>query len=151
MTDQAPPAGLSIGEASRVTGLPVETLRYYDRARLLGDLPRSFGGQRLFDDTALGLLDVVIRLRRTGMPVEEVRRFSDLVRRGDAHRATRLELLRTHRERVSGQIEQLIRDREVIDWKIAAYTAAESGGPVPPRPEHWPEPKTDLPSSGNPA
>ncbi len=93
------PAGVSMGEASRLTGLPVETLRYYDRAGLLGDLPRTGGNHRVFDELTLGLLDVVVRLRRTGMPIEDVRRFAELVRAGDDDRPTRIALLQTHRAR----------------------------------------------------
>ena len=73
----SPAIGLAIGEVSQQTGIPIETLRFYDRSGLLGDLPRTAGGHRVFDELSLGLLDVVIRLRRTGMPVEDVRAFVD--------------------------------------------------------------------------
>jgi len=55
----------------------------------------------------LGLLDVMLRLRRTGMPVQEVRHFVDLVGLGDAERAGRLELLRAYRRRVLAQLDEL--------------------------------------------
>lgn len=125
--------GVTIGEASRVSGLPVETLRYYDREGLFGDLPRDSGGRRRFTRDALGLLDVLLRLRRTGMPVEQVREFAEHVRAGDERRAGRLALLRSHRERVAMDLAQLEADLEVIDWKIAAYQAAEDGNDPPPR------------------
>lgn len=129
-TDQR---GVTIGEAARLSGLPVETLRYYDREGLFGDLPRDSGGRRRFDADALGLLDVLLRLRRTGMPVEQVREFADHVRAGDKFRAGRLGLLRAHRERVAADLAQLQADLEVIDWKITAYQAAEDGIDPPPR------------------
>ena len=125
--------GVTIGEASRVSGLPVETLRYYDREGLFGDLPRDTGGRRRFTRDALGLLDVLLRLRRTGMPVEQVREFAEHVRAGDEKRAGRLALLRAHRERVAMDLDQLVADLEVIDWKITAYQAAEDGNDPPPR------------------
>jgi DNA-binding transcriptional MerR regulator len=125
--------GVTIGEASRVSGLPVETLRYYDREGLFGDLPRDSGGRRRFTRDALGLLDVLLRLRRTGMPIEQVREFAEHVRAGDELRAGRLALLRAHRERVAIDLAQLVADLEVIDWKIAAYQAAEDGNDPPPR------------------
>ena len=58
---------------ARLSGLSIDTLRYYDRAGLLGAVHRDSGGRRVFDRDTLGLLDVVLRLRRTGMPVEDVR------------------------------------------------------------------------------
>jgi DNA-binding transcriptional MerR regulator len=124
----------------------IDTLRYYDKAGLLGEVRRDAGGRRVFDRAALGLLDVVLRLRRTGMPVDEARRFVELIRFGDAERAGRLELLRVHRERVSEQLAQLTEDLAVIDWKIASYQAGEEGREAPPPPPGWPRPTGSLPA-----
>ncbi len=135
--------GLSIGEVAARTGIPIETLRFYDRSGLLGELPRTGGGHRVFDETSLGLLDVVVRLRRTGMPVEDVRAFVERVR-ADRDRAGRIELLRRHQARVRAQLEQLTADLAVIDWKIAAYAANEAGRPAPMPPPRWPGPGPDL-------
>lgn len=130
---QVPDGGVTIGEASRLSGLSIDTLRYYDREGLLGEVPRDGGGRRRFDELSIGLLDVLIRLRRTGMPIEQVRRFARHVRDGDRDRAGRLALLREHRAKVIDDLSQLEADLEVIDWKIAAYQAAEDGNDPPPR------------------
>jgi DNA-binding transcriptional MerR regulator len=145
--DSAPRArtGLSMSDAARLTGLPTETLRYYDRAGLLGELPRTAGNHRVFDEQTLGLLDVIIRLRRTGMPIEDVRRFADLVRAGDQDRPARIALLQEHRARVRQQLDALTADLAVIEWKIAAYTAAEDGTAAPTPPHGWPWTTLDLP------
>jgi Predicted transcriptional regulators len=135
--------GLSIGEVARRTGIPIDTLRFYDRMGLLGDLPRTVGGHRVFDDAALGLLDLVVRLRRSGMPIDDVRAFVDLVR-ANRDVSARIALLRRHRERVLSQLDQLGRDLEVIEWKIAAYTAVEKGAEPPPPPPGWPNPSGAL-------
>lgn len=74
------PDGQSIGQLTGSTGISIKTLRFYDRIGLLGNLPRTVGGHRVFDPDALGFLDVVVRLRRSGMPIEDVRAFVDLVR-----------------------------------------------------------------------
>ena len=138
-------ADLLIGDVARLSGLSIDTLRYYDRAGLLGAVHRDGGGRRIFNRDSLGLLDVVLRLRRTGMPVEEVRHFVDLVRSGDTERAGRLRLLRAHRRRVLAQLDQLRDDLTVIDWKIAAYQAGEDGTEPPPPPPGWPMPQAHLP------
>jgi DNA-binding transcriptional MerR regulator len=125
---------VTIGEAARQSGLSVDTLRFYDREGLLGDLPRNAGGRRLFDAGALGLLDVLVALRRTGMHIDSVREFSRHARSGnDATRAARLALLRSHGDRVRADLRQLQADLELIEWKVAAYTAAENGEDPPPR------------------
>jgi hypothetical protein len=65
---------------------------------------------------------------------ESVREFSRHLRSGDdVTRAGRLALLRSHRERVRTDLRQLRADLELIDWKVAAYTAAENGEDPPPR------------------
>ena len=134
-------ADLLIGDVSRLSGLSIDTLRYYDRAGLLGAVNRDGGGRRIFDRDSLGLLDVVMRLRRTGMPVEDVRHFVDLVRSGDTEREGRLHLLRAHRRRMLAQLDQLQDDLAVINWKIAAYQAGEEGTEPPPPPPGWPRPQ----------
>ena len=138
-------ADLLIGDVARLSGLSIDTLRYYDRAGLLGSVHRDGGGRRVFDRDTLGLLDVVLRLRRTGMPVKDVRHFVDLVRSGDTERAGRLQLLRAHQRRVLAQLDQLQDDLAVINWKIAAYQAGEDGTEPPPPPPGWPRPPGHLP------
>jgi DNA-binding transcriptional MerR regulator len=135
---------LLIGEAANLVGLSVETLRYYDRAGLLGPLRRDPGGRRVFDARALGVLDVILRLRRSGMPIEDVRRFAELLREGDAQRRGRLGLLHEHRQRLLGHLDDLRADLAVVDWKIAAYEAAEDGRAEPEPPPGWPDRTADL-------
>lgn len=135
---------LLIGEAANLAGLSVDTLRYYDRAGLLGPLRRDAGGRRVFDPRALGVLDVVLRLRRSGMPVEDVRRFAELLRGGDAQRQGRLALLRQHRDRLRGHIDALCSDLAVVEWKVAAYEAAEAGTAEPEPPPGWPDRHAEL-------
>jgi DNA-binding transcriptional MerR regulator len=137
-------ADLLISDVARLSGLSIDTLRYYDRAGLLGTVHRDSGGRRVFQPDTLGLLDVVLRLRRTGMPVKDVRHFVDLVRSGDTERAGRLDLLRAHRRRVLAKLNQLQDDLAVIDWKIAAYQAGEDGTEPPPPPPGWPRPQGQL-------
>jgi DNA-binding transcriptional MerR regulator len=144
-------ADLLIGDVARLSGLSIDTLRYYDRSGLLGTVHRDAAGRRVFDRDALGLLDVVLRLRRTGMPVEDVRHFVDLVRAGDTDRAGRLELLRAHRCHVLAQLDQLQDDLAVIDWKIATYQAGEDGAEPPPPPPGWPRPQGNVPPLVNSA
>ncbi|WP_150460217.1 MerR family transcriptional regulator [Nesterenkonia ebinurensis] len=140
--------GLSIGQVARSTGIPIETLRFYDRSGLLGDLPRTAGGHRVFDSDALGLLDVVVRLRRTGMAIEDLKAFVHLVRE-DRDVSGRISILRDHHKQVREQMDQLTRDLGVVEWKIAAYTAMEAGTEPPSPPENWPDPVGLLPNPDN--
>src|SRR5690348_8852888 len=93
------PAGsLSIAEVATLTGLSKDTLRYYEKARLIEAVVRSSGGQRRYAASDLDWLAFLLRLRATGMSIADMRRFADLRRDGDASVPSRLELLTRHRD-----------------------------------------------------
>ncbi|MFD3521944.1 MerR family transcriptional regulator [Streptomyces sp. NPDC058653] len=119
-----PPDGLSIGETAALTGLAVETLRYYEREGLLLDpAPRDSGGRRRYRANDIAWIAGLVMLRETGMPIADMRVMADLSRRPGTD-AERLEFLERHRERV---VEAMARTRQhlyAIDQKIDAYRRA---------------------------
>lgn len=110
-------------EAAEKTGLTLDTLRYYERSGLLNDVERTSGGRRVYTDAHLGWLDVLVCLRRTGMPIRQIQRFAGSTGRGAA--SVRLRILAEHRMDVLREIEEQRRALRVIDGKIAAYRRAE--------------------------
>ena len=117
---------VTISAASQSTGLPVDTIRYYDRLGLLGELHRGSGGVRAFEPDDLGWLRILRCLRETGMSMVDLRRFCALD--GDREPAARRALLEGHREAVLERMERTRRELEVIEGKIAAYARAEQAG-----------------------
>ncbi|WP_051288898.1 MerR family transcriptional regulator [Mycobacterium sp. URHD0025] len=61
----------SIGELSRLTGVPVRTIRYYCDEGLLAPR-RSSGGHRIFDATAVESLRLIRRLRAVGLGLNAI-------------------------------------------------------------------------------
>ena len=43
--------GIPIGELSRLTGVNIETIRYYEKIRMLRPPPRTEGGRRIYGPT----------------------------------------------------------------------------------------------------
>jgi DNA-binding transcriptional MerR regulator len=122
-----PDEGLSIGETAAELGLPVETLRYYDRAGLLLDpTPRDAGGRRRYGASDLAWIAGLVMLRETGMSIADIRVIAELSRTPGTE-AERLVLFRAHRERVLEEIARTQRHLAAIDTKIAAYEAAVEG------------------------
>jgi DNA-binding transcriptional MerR regulator len=122
MTTTTPPT-LSIAEAAEHTGLTAHTLRYYERDGLmLREIGRSATGHRRYDEHDLRWIEMVTRLRSTGMPIRDVRRYSAMVRDGAGNEAERLELLRAHRARVLAQLAEVQEHLGAIDRKIGIYT-----------------------------
>jgi len=114
--------GLTIAEAAEQTGLTTHTLRYYERdGLLLGAVDRSASGHRRYTERDLTWITLITRLRSTGMPIRDVKKYADLVRAGEGNELERLELLRSHRERVERQLAEVTGHLRAIDYKIALY------------------------------
>ncbi|MCL8025228.1 MerR family transcriptional regulator [Nocardioides bruguierae] len=114
--------GLPIAEAATSSGLTADTLRYYEKDGLmLRPVPRTATGQRRYQPEDLRWIALVTRLRATGMPVRDVRRYADLVRAGDGNEPARLALLREHRQVVLAQLADVTEHLGAIDAKIGIY------------------------------
>jgi DNA-binding transcriptional MerR regulator len=117
--------GLTIAEAAEQTGLTPHTLRYYERDGLmLGEVDRSTSGHRRYTARDLTWIEMLTRLRATGMPIREVRVYAAMVRAGDGNEQDRLELLRSHRRRVLAQLSEVTEHLGAIDRKIGIYSDA---------------------------
>jgi MerR family mercuric resistance operon transcriptional regulator len=66
-------AHLAIGALSRRTGCHIETIRYYERVRLLPVPARSAGGYRLYGAGHLKRLTFIRRGRALGFSIDEIR------------------------------------------------------------------------------
>ena len=113
---------LTIAEAAEQTGLTAHTLRYYERDGLMRTpVRRSASGHRAYDEADLAWISLISKLRATGMPIRDVKRYADLVRAGAGNEAERLELLRAHRERVLRQLDEVRDHLSAIDHKVELY------------------------------
>ena len=116
---------MTIAEAAERSGLTSHTLRYYERDGLmLSDVGRSASGHRRYTQEDLGWIDMLTRLRATGMPIRDVRRYAELVRADDGNEQVRLDMLRAHREQVLAQLAEVTEHLGAIDRKIGIYERA---------------------------
>lgn len=117
----------SISEAAEKCGLSQYTLRWYERIGLLGPVERSSDGRRRFTTHDLEWLSLITKLRATGMPVKDMRRYAELVRSG-AGQAERLELLNGHRAAVRQALAAQRECLKLLDHKIDVYSRYVSEG-----------------------
>ncbi len=116
---------LTIAEAAEQTGLTAHTLRYYERDGLMRTpVRRSASGHRAYDEADLAWITLISKLRATGMPIRDVKRYADLVRAGAGNEDERLDLLRAHRERVLRQLDEVRDHLSAIDHKVELYERA---------------------------
>ena len=114
----------TISEVVGFTGLTAHTLRWYERIGLMPHIDRSHTGQRRYSNRDLDWLDLVGKLRLTGMPVADMVRYAELVREGDHTFAERLELLERPARDVRARIAELQDTLAVLDRKISFYADA---------------------------
>jgi len=121
-------AEMTIAEVARETDLSIHTLRYYERARLLIPVERNGLGHRRYSAKDIEWIGVCTKLRATGMPISQIRRYAELVREGPGNEAERLALLEAHGEVVRGRLIEIRRNLELIDHKIGVYRERLAGG-----------------------
>src|ERR1700726_4702557 len=64
---------LPIGELSKRSGVNIETIRYYERVKMLAPPPRTASGRRVYDLTDLRSLVFIRRSRELGFSLDEIR------------------------------------------------------------------------------
>jgi DNA-binding transcriptional MerR regulator len=123
---QAVNEALTIAEAAERSGVSTHTLRYYERIGALREPPeRAPSGHRRYTERDLSWIELLTRLRSTGMPIATMLRYAELAREGNATAAERKALLLAHRAEVAARVEQLRHDLELIDYKINVYDELE--------------------------
>jgi DNA-binding transcriptional MerR regulator len=117
-------SGHPIAAAAELTGLTADTLRYYERDGLmLRPIARGSSGHRQYAAGDIEWIRLITKLRSTGMPIRDVRRYRDLVRAGNGNEAERLELLQAHRRVVLARLAEVQDHLGAIDYKIGLYEA----------------------------
>jgi DNA-binding transcriptional MerR regulator len=124
-----PPAGLSIAEAARRTGVSAHTLRYYERAGLVvAPVDRTAGGRRRYHQLDLDWIVICTRLRATGMPIKTIRRYAQLITEGPGNEEERVALMEAHRADVIAHLAEVQENLKTIDHKIGVYRGRLAAG-----------------------
>lgn len=111
---------MKIGEFSERTGLPVSTLHFYERKGLIFP-ERNRSGHREYSEADLSWVAFIERLKDTGMPLAQIKEYSDLRAKGDSTLKERMEMLISHRKRVLGEMTRWSENLSHLDDKIAYY------------------------------
>lgn len=77
----------SIGQVAEMFGLPISTLRYYDKQGLFPNMERV-SGIRKFSEAEIEALRVIECLKKAGMEIKDIRQFMDWCVRRTGHLPT---------------------------------------------------------------
>ena len=68
---------MTVNEVSRLTGVSIRTLQYYDKIGLLHPAAYTESGYRLYDDTSLEQLQRILLFRELEFPLKEIKKIMD--------------------------------------------------------------------------
>ncbi|WP_329132215.1 MerR family transcriptional regulator [Streptomyces sp. NBC_01476] len=113
---------MRIGELATKTGVSTRALRYYEEQRLLTS-ERSPSGQRTYPEAAVVRVGLIQQLYSAGLASKSILQLMPCVVTGEASPEL-LVRLAAERERIEGQIRDLIATRDRLDEVITSATAS---------------------------
>lgn len=119
---------MTIKEVSEKYNISQDTLRYYERVKMIPPVHRTAGGIRDYRESDLAWLEFALCMRNAGLPIESVIDYLSLYLQGDETIPARLELLRNQMKILSEQKQQLEATMEHLSYKISRYEEAVKTG-----------------------
>jgi MerR family mercuric resistance operon transcriptional regulator len=118
---------LPIGELSKRSDVNIETIRYYERIKLLPAPPRTASGRRVYGSTDLRILVFVRRSRELGFSLDEIRA---LLRLGGPERASCREVREIAKHHLE-DIRSKLHDLKKLERLLATTVSRCSGRTAP--------------------
>lgn len=116
----------SIREASRLTGLPSSTLRYYESIGIVKPVQRGETSKhRVYNQSDIDILDTVACLNATGMKLEDMKTYIANVSGGEVDAYEQVELLKQQQDKLDQEEKQIQLRREYVGLKIDYWKAYE--------------------------
>lgn len=112
---------MTIKEASQITGVTADTLRYYERIGLIPPVPRNESGIRNYDETIIGWINFIKCMRNAGLPIETLIEYVALYKEGSKTDDARKQLLIEQKMILEERIAFLQDTLTKLNFKIDNY------------------------------
>ena len=117
----------TIGQVSEIFGLPISTLRYYDKQGLFPNMER-ISGIRKFSDNELEALRVIECLKKSGLEIKDIKQFMDWCVEGASTYPQRKALIEKQRERLEAELVRINKVLDMLKFKCWYYEQATRYG-----------------------
>jgi MerR family transcriptional regulator, mercuric resistance operon regulatory protein len=111
--------GLTIGRLAEAAGVHLETVRYYERIKLLPPPGRTSGGHRAYEESHIRLLAFIRRARELGFGTDDIRTLLTLAAPGYVLCAQVQEIAALHLESVRAKLADLIKLERILSETLA--------------------------------
>ena len=119
-----------IGDVTRLTGLSADTLRYYEKIKLLRPVSRAASGVRVYDERDLSRLRFIQRAKAMNFSLDEIARLLEMREDPQHARDDVRELTHRKLEEVENHMEELDTLRKELTLLISLCRGAEAGCPI---------------------
>lgn len=101
--------------------LTPDTLRYYEKVGLIGEVARDINGYRIFSERNLNEIYFSKVMRKAGIPVQRLAEYINLIQVGEETVEERKNILLEEREMIRKNVEELQATLDILDSKITNY------------------------------
>ena len=110
---------LPIGELSKRGGVNIETIRYYERVKMLAPPLRTASGRRVYDESDLRSLVFIRRSRELGFSLDEIRALLRLGGPENASCGEVREIAAHHLEDIRAKLDDLKKLERLLSKTVA--------------------------------
>ena len=110
---------LAIGALSRLTGVNIETIRYYERIKMLPAPPRTASGRRVYGSEDARMLRFIRRARELGFSLDEIRALLRLRTPSHASCDEVRKIATHHLEDIRAKIDDLTKLERLLNQTVA--------------------------------
>jgi len=112
---------MNMKEFSLRVGLSAHTLRYYEKIGLMKNIQRNVSGHRAYTRKEIDWVGFIVRLKETGMTLENIVLYAQLREVGVSTVCERQKLLEQHKETVKAHIVLQKNHLKALEDKIDLY------------------------------
>jgi DNA-binding transcriptional MerR regulator len=119
---------LLIGQLAKLAGVKSDTVRFYERSRLLPRPARSAAGYRVYDDAAVERLRFVKKAQKLGFTLDEILRILNLRGRGKATCSCVIAMAEATLSETEGKLKELQTFRDNLESNLMRWRKVSGRG-----------------------
>lgn len=119
---------MTIKDVAKKYNISQDTIRYYERVKIIPPVNRTSGGIRDFSENDLRWLELALCMRDADLPIEALIEYQALSQEGDSTIPDRLKLLQNQLEALIKQKKQIEHAIDKLNYKISRYEIAIKTG-----------------------
>ena len=121
---------ITIGKASELSGVVIETIRYYEREGIVSQPDRSASGRRIYTKVEVDNLRFIRRCRDMGLPVSQAKSLLTLTEQHEISCKSAKDIASHHLKEIKSKISELQRVESALKKLIAKCESEPDKCPI---------------------